>query len=105
MARNRHPFEGERKRAALAEGRYRLWTGHGGEWVTRIRAGRTQQMLSNKVYLPVRPLQCVARVPSLEFANRVIARRTGGRVVVRRINARGLTRDKQTDSWWLVTDF
>lgn len=95
MARNRHPFEGELARAKDA-GRCRLWSGYGGEWVTRK---------GKPVYLPVKPLVCVARVPDLAFANRVIARRTNNKTRVKCLGQKGLTWDKQTGSWWLVTDF
>lgn len=100
MARNRHPFEGELARAKQAEGRFRLWTGHGGEWVKR---GNTFGGKKKDVFLPTEPLAFVGRVPDLAFANRVIARVAC--VTVRRTNARGLTYDKQTGTWWLVTDF
>lgn len=104
MSHNKNPFPRSKE-----GGPFRLWTGYGGEWITRRRTitlpNGGEYVRVTQVYLPIRPLQCVGRVPSFEFANRVIHNRTGGRVKVRKINSTGLTRDKQTDSWWLVNRF
>lgn len=103
MKRNQHPF---RRRGAAAPGRFCVWTGHGGEWVPIVQKQfdpwASQKNKTRDVFLPTKPLIIVARAPELADARKLVKR--VARVDVKGTGWENHVWDKQSGSWWMITE-